>query len=68
MNTRLAREHWPIEAHHQRRDVSSGEDASASRTASGPVNLAAIHATIIADVKDDGCLHIPKAGRPYRSR
>jgi predicted transposase YbfD/YdcC len=33
---RLVREHWSIEAHHHVRDVTFGEDASASRTGSGP--------------------------------
>ena len=33
---RLVREHWSIEAHHHVRDVTFGEDTSASRTGSGP--------------------------------
>ena len=49
---RLAREHWTIEAHHHIRDVTFGEDSAASRTGSGPANLATIRAAIIAAVKD----------------
>ena len=56
---RLFREHWSIEAHHH--DVTFGEDASASRTGNGPVNLATIRAAIIAAIKDAGYLHIPRA-------
>src|SRR4051812_20949945 len=37
---RLAREPWTIEAQHHVRDVSFGEDHSASRTGNGPINLA----------------------------
>lgn len=36
------------------RDVTFGEDASASRTSSGPVNLATIRAAVIAVLKDAG--------------
>ena len=62
---RLAREHWPIEAHHHVRDISSGEDASASRTCRGPVNLATIRAAIIAAIKDAGYLHVPEGRRDH---
>jgi predicted transposase YbfD/YdcC len=62
---RLVREHWSIEAHHHVRDVSFGEDASASRTGSGPVNLATIRAAIIAALKDAGYLHIPEGRRDH---
>jgi predicted transposase YbfD/YdcC len=62
---RLVREHWSIEAHHHVRDVSSGEDASASRTGSGPVNLATIRAAIIAAIQDAGYLHIPEGRRDH---
>jgi predicted transposase YbfD/YdcC len=57
---RLVREHWSIEAHHHVRDVTSSEDASTSRTGSGPANLATIRAAIIAAIKDAGYLHIPE--------
>ena len=62
---RLVREHWSIEAHHHVRDVTFGEDASASRTGSGPVNLATIRAAIIAAIKDAGYLHIPEGRRDH---
>ena len=48
---RLVREQWSIEAHHHVRDVTFGEDASASRTGSGPANLATIRAAITAPSK-----------------
>jgi len=38
--------------------VSFGENASASRTGSGPANLATIRAAISAALKDAGYLHI----------
>jgi predicted transposase YbfD/YdcC len=62
---RLVREHWSIEAHHHVRDVTFGEDASASRTGSGPANLATIRAAIIAAIKDAGYLHIPEGRRDH---
>jgi len=62
---RLAREHWTIEAHHHIRDVTSGEDAAASRTGSGPANLATIRAAIIAAIKDAGYLHVPEGRRDH---
>jgi predicted transposase YbfD/YdcC len=62
---RLVREHWSIEAHHHIRDVTFGEDASASRTGSGPANLATIRAAIIAALKDAGYLHIPEGRRDH---
>jgi predicted transposase YbfD/YdcC len=62
---RLVREHWTIEAHHHVRDVSFGEDASASRTGSGPANLATIRAAIIAAIQDAGYLHIPEGRRDH---
>ena len=62
---RLAREHWTIEAHHHIRDVSFGEDGSASRTGSGPANLATIRAAIIAALKDAGYLHVPEGRRDH---
>jgi len=62
---RLVREQWSIEAHHHVRDVSFGEDASASRTGNGPVNLATIRAAIIAALKDAGYLHIPEGRRDH---
>jgi predicted transposase YbfD/YdcC len=62
---RLAREHWTIEAHHHIRDVSFGEDNSASRTGSGPANLATIRAAIIAALKDAGYLHVPEGRRDH---
>ena len=62
---RLVREHWSIEAHHHVRDVTFGEDASASRTGRGPVNLATIRAAIIAAIKDAGYLHIPEGRRDH---
>ena len=62
---RLAREHWSIEAHHHTRDLTFGEDAAASRTGSGPVNLATIRAAVIAAVKDAGYLHVPEGRRDH---
>jgi predicted transposase YbfD/YdcC len=62
---RLVREQWSIEAHHHIRDVTFGEDASASRTGSGPVNLATIRATVITALKDAGYLHIPEGRRDH---
>jgi len=62
---RLVREHWSIEAHHHIRDVTFGEDASSSRTGSGPANLATIRAAITAAIKDAGYLHIPEGRRDH---
>ena len=62
---RLVREQWPIEAHHHVRDLTFREDAAASRTGSGPVNLATIRAAIIAALKDAGYLHIPEGRRDH---
>jgi predicted transposase YbfD/YdcC len=62
---RLVREHWTIEAHHHIRDVTFGEDAAASRTGSGPANLATIRAAIIAAIKDAGYLHVPEGRRDH---
>ena len=62
---RLAREHWTIEAHHHIRDVTFGEDTAASRTGSGPANLATIRAAIIAALKDAGYLHVPEGRRDH---
>ena len=47
------------------RDVTFGEDASASRTGSGPANLATIRAAVIAAVKDAGYVHIPEGRRDH---
>ena len=54
-----------MEAHHHVRDVTFTEDTSTSRTGSGPVNLAAIRAAIIAAIKDAGYLHIPEGRRDH---
>jgi predicted transposase YbfD/YdcC len=62
---RLAREQWTIEVHHHVRDVTFGEDTSASRTGSGPANLATIRAAITAALKDAGYLHIPEGRRDH---
>jgi len=62
---RLTREHWSIEAHHHVRDVSFGEDSSASRTGHGPVNLATIRAAVIAAIQDAGYLHVPEGRRDH---
>jgi predicted transposase YbfD/YdcC len=62
---RLVREHWTIEAHHHIRDLTFGEDTAASRTGSGPANLATIRAAIIAAIKDAGYLHIPEGRRDH---
>jgi predicted transposase YbfD/YdcC len=62
---RLVREHWSIEAHHHVRDVTFREDASTSRTGSGPANLATIRAAIIAAIKDAGYLHVPEGRRDH---
>jgi hypothetical protein len=45
--------------------VSFGEDAAASRTGSGPVNLATFRAAITAALKDAGYLHIPEGRRDH---
>ena len=45
--------------------MTFGEDASASRTGRGHVNLATIRAAIIAAVKDAGYLHIPEGRRDH---
>ena len=65
---RLVREHWSIEAHHHVRDVTFREDTAASRTGSGPANLATIRAAIIAAIKDAGYLHIPEGRRDHTTR
>ena len=57
----MVREHWSIETHHDIRDVIFSEDTAASRTGSGPANLATIRAAVIAAIKDAGYLHVPKA-------
>jgi predicted transposase YbfD/YdcC len=62
---RLAREQWSIEAHHHIRDLTFREDAAASRTRSGPANLATIRAAVIAAIKDAGYLHIPEGRRDH---
>jgi predicted transposase YbfD/YdcC len=62
---RLVREQWSIEAHHHVRDVTFGEDAAASRTSSGPVNLATLRAAITATLKDAGYLHVPEGRRDH---
>ncbi len=62
---RLVREHWTIEAHHHIRDVTFSEDTPASRTGSGPANLATIRAAITAAIKDAGYLHIPEGRRDH---
>jgi predicted transposase YbfD/YdcC len=62
---RLVREHWTAEAHHHVRDVTFGEDASASRTGRGPVNLATIRAAVTAALKDAGYLHVPEGRRDH---
>jgi predicted transposase YbfD/YdcC len=62
---RLVREHWSIEAHHHIRDVTFREDTAASRTGSGPANLATLRAAIIAAIKDAGYLHIPEGRRDH---
>jgi hypothetical protein len=54
-----------MEAHHHVRDLTFGEDTSASRTGRGPVNLATIRAAIIAAIKDAGYLHIPEGRRDH---
>jgi hypothetical protein len=46
-------------------DLTFGEDAAASRTGSGPVNLATIRAAVIAALKDAGYLHIPEGRRDH---
>ena len=62
---RLVREQWSIEAHHHIRDLTFREDAAASRTGSGPANLATIRAAIITALKDAGYLHIPEGRRDH---
>ena len=62
---RLVREQWSIEAHHHVRDLTFREDSSASRTGSGPANLATIRAAVTAALKDAGYLHIPEGRRDH---
>ena len=62
---RLVREQWSIEAHHHIRDFTFREDSSASRTGSGPANLATIRAAISAALKDAGYLHVPEGRRDH---
>ena len=62
---RLVREQWSIEAHHHIRDLTFREDSSASRTGSGPANLATIRAAVTAALKDAGYLHIPEGRRDH---
>jgi predicted transposase YbfD/YdcC len=62
---RLVREQWSIEAHHHVRDLTFREDAAASRTGSGPVNLATIRAAVTAAIKDAGYLHVPEGRRDH---
>jgi predicted transposase YbfD/YdcC len=62
---RLAREQWSIEAHHHVRDLTFREDAAASRTGSGPANLATIRSAVIAASKEAGYLHIPEGRRDH---
>jgi predicted transposase YbfD/YdcC len=62
---RLVREHWSVEAHHHVRDVTFREDTAASRTGSGPANLATIRAAITTALKDAGYLHIPEGRRDH---
>jgi predicted transposase YbfD/YdcC len=62
---RLVREHWSIEAHHHIRDLTFREDSAASRTGSGPVNLATIRAAVTAALKDAGYLHVPEGRRDH---
>ena len=54
-----------MEAHHYVRDVTFGEDTSASRTGRGPANLATIRAAIIAAIKDASYLHVPEGRRDH---
>jgi len=62
---RLVRGQWTIEAHHHVRDLTFREDSSASRTGSGPANLATIRAAVTAAIKDAGYLHIPEGRRDH---
>jgi predicted transposase YbfD/YdcC len=62
---RLVREQWSIEAHHHVRDLTFREDTAASRTGSGPANLATIRAAVTAALKDAGYLHIPEGRRDH---
>ena len=45
--------------------MTFSEDAAASRTGSGPVNLATIRAAIIAAIKHAGYLHVPEGRRDH---
>ena len=62
---RLVRGQWSIEAHHHVRDLTFREDSSASRTGSGPANLATIRAAVTAALKDAGYLHVPEGRRDH---
>jgi hypothetical protein len=65
---RLIREHWSMEAHHPRPDVTFHEDTVTDWTGSGPANLATIRAAITAAIKDAGYLHIPEGQRDHAPR
>ena len=54
-----------MEAHHHVRDLTFREDAAASRTGHGPINLATIRAAIIAAIKGAGYLYIPEGRRDH---
>jgi hypothetical protein len=54
-----------MEAHHHVCDLAFREDSSASRTGSGPANLATIRAAVTAALKDAGYLHIPEGRRDH---
>jgi hypothetical protein len=45
--------------------VTFGEDTSASRTGSGPADLATIRAAIIAAIKDAGYPHVSEGRRDH---
>ena len=47
------------------RAPTGSEDTSASRTGSGPVNLATIRAAVTAALKDAGYLHVPEGRRDH---
>ena len=45
--------------------MTFGEDTAASRTGSGPANLATIRATVIAAIRNAGYLHVPEGRRDH---
>jgi hypothetical protein len=62
---RLVREQWSIEAHHHVRDLTSREDAAASRTGSGPAPPGHHPRRRHRALKDAGYLQIAEGRRDH---